>query len=87
METLTHLIEYFGLQPFGVKGTKFTLNIGNDLVVFVHLLNDKETIRISVSEEKDFINAVDLVESKDEETISNFISTMIENKPWTTIRY
>lgn len=85
--TLQSVIERFSFAKVPNHKDFFYIQTGDTLYIFLHILDDSKTVRISTSEEFDpdtknsiYINSVDLFETKDYGVISQFISTIVSNQ-------
>jgi hypothetical protein len=81
-ENLQELLLRNNFQNHGARGTKWKLKINNEsncqFIVYLHLLNGNEVVRVSVGhEEEPFINAVDLIETKSMDKINKLLNTFL----------
>lgn len=82
MEGLQSIIEEYNFTPYGVRGTKWTLNIDNDSncqsKIFLHLLRGGEVVRLSIGDQDvEFIDVVDMFETRDANKIKKFIDLIL----------
>ena len=79
---LAEVLNEYGFENHGKRGTKWKKHIDNDTncqsVVFLHILNDKETVRLSIADEDGlFIDSVDMFETKDMDKIRKFMELVM----------
>ena len=79
---LAALLSEYDFKPYGVRGTKWQRLINNDSNcqsrIFLHLLNGKEVVRLSVADEgREYIDATDIFETKDMDKVRRFMELVI----------
>lgn len=79
---LAAVLSEYDFKPYGVRGTKWQRLINNDSNcqsrIFLHLLNGKEVVRLSVADEdREYIDATDMFETKDMDKVRRFMELVI----------
>ena len=80
---LAEIIKEYFFEPFGVGGTKWIRVVENtkcfDGTVLIHRLSDKETVRLSVSNdyEPSLVEMVDLFETQHPNVVKQFLDLLI----------
>lgn len=79
MKELLEIAEKYGFTEQNLSGANYFVSGFDDGVVFLRLLADNQTIRVSVGQEIDsidFCNEVDLFETKKTDDLEKFFSLL-----------
>ena len=79
---LVAVLSEYDFKPYGVRGTKWQRLINNESncqsKIFLHLLNGKEVVRLSVADEDvEYIDATDMFETKDMDKVRRFMELVV----------
>lgn len=79
---LASVLSDYDFKPYGVRGNKWQRLINNESncqsKIFIHLLNGKEVVRLSVADEdSEYIDATDMFETKDMNKVRRFMDLVV----------